>query len=112
MKTPSESAPEIEEIARQIEYSEISIRSIAEHLNVNQSHLLRVLRGERVCSRALREALAEFAKTIPGRRAQFEDSRLINAAVHMFFLKRGDFQSDIFSAGGHLKRAAEKEARE
>ena len=84
------------EIARRLDERHISIRSVAARLCVNQSHLLRVLRGDRPGSDDLRASLTELVESMPGLRSQEEQARLINAAVHVFFVKRGDFQSAVF----------------
>jgi transcriptional regulator with XRE-family HTH domain len=110
-KRSKEEAPQAEEIWRQLERKGISIHSIASRLQVNRGHLHRVLRGQRRGSRALLEALAELVEAMPGRRPQEESARLIDAAVHMFFLKRGDFDSEIFSAGAWRGQGTEKRRR-
>lgn len=44
----------------------------------------------------------QTAKNMPGRREERPDEveRLIDAATHVFFLKRGDFESAICAGGG------------
>jgi transcriptional regulator with XRE-family HTH domain len=90
--------PKYSALREQIQDRGISVRSIAQRVGVNQSHILRVLNGERPGSRALLASIAELVETMGDRRAQEEDGRLIRAAVHMFFLKRGNFESDIFNS--------------
>ena len=96
LKTPQTPLPDPFKIARRLDARGISVRAVAIHLGVNQSHLLRVLRGERPGSQALLDSLAELAETMPGRRSQEDVARLIGAAVHVFFVRRGDFESPLF----------------
>jgi transcriptional regulator with XRE-family HTH domain len=75
----------------------LSARAIATRLGVHPGHLQRVLTGEREGSRAFLKSVAEIAEAMPGRREERTDDvgRLIDAATHVFFLKRGDFESAI-----------------
>jgi transcriptional regulator with XRE-family HTH domain len=74
----------------------LSIRKLADHLNVNRAHLQRVLSRERPGSRAFRRAAADFLAATPATRRNDEiNGPLLDAAVHVFFLKRGHFQSPI-----------------
>jgi transcriptional regulator with XRE-family HTH domain len=87
----------ISEIRQHLDRRGISVHAVATALRVDPRHLRRVLSGERGGSRALLEAVAELVETMPGRRPQEDVGRLIDAAVHMFFLRRGDFESAVFA---------------
>ena len=92
---PPKLPPNPSDIRRRLEARGIAVRALAVRLGVNQTHLIRVLSGERPGSRRLLESMAELVETMPGRRPQDDVGRLIDAAVHVFFLKRGDFESEI-----------------
>jgi len=87
------------QLAWQLEYRGLSINAIAVRLGVDPRHLRRVLRGERPGSAELLESIADLIENMGNRRAQEEGCRLISAAVHMFFVKRGKFDSEIFGPG-------------
>jgi hypothetical protein len=75
----------------------ISTWTIARRLEIDNSHLTRVLAGKRPGSRALLQSVVDIAQGLASRRRSQDDlDRLISAAAHVFFLKRGAFQSDIF----------------
>jgi transcriptional regulator with XRE-family HTH domain len=84
-------------IRRRLEWRGISVHAIARSLGVDPRHLRRVLSGERPGSRALLKSVADLAETMSGRRPQEDVARLINAAVHVFFVKRGKFDSEVWS---------------
>ena len=74
----------------------ISSWAIASRLGVDHSHLVRVLAGKRPGSPALLRSVAEMAASIKRpRRSQEDIARLVDAATHVFFLKRGGFESEI-----------------
>jgi len=85
-------------IRAQIEASGIPITTLAARLDVSIPHLYRVMNGRRHGSPQLLRSLADIIETIPrkqdDRRSQ-DIQRLFNAAVHTFFLSRGDFESEI-----------------
>ncbi len=83
------------ELRLQLRLRGISVRAVAIRLGINQSHLLRVFAGTRPGSHELLDAVGELIDSIPIRHVQEEDMCLINAAVHMFFLKRGKFDSEV-----------------
>jgi transcriptional regulator with XRE-family HTH domain len=87
------------EIRREIEAAGVSIRTLAAQLDISRPHLTRVLRGRRAGSRELLQSVANLVATFPrrsGRRSR-DVHRLIDAATHVFFLSRGDFESEICS---------------
>ena len=87
-----------ETIRQYIERRRISYWTIANRLDIDHSHLARVLNGKRPGSAALLRSVAEMAESMDSpRRSQADVSRLIDAAAHVFFLKRGGFESDIFN---------------
>lgn len=92
MKRPP---PDPAYLRRRLEARGISMRAVAVQLGMDVGHLARVLRDQRPGSRALLDSVAELVEIMPGRRPQEDVARLINAAVHMFFLKRGDFESEM-----------------
>lgn len=96
-------------IRQYIEERGISARAIAARLGVHPGHLQRVLSGEREGSRAFLKAVAQMAESMPGRREEKPDDveRLIDAATHVFFLKRGNFESAICAGAG--RRRGDKE---
>jgi len=68
-------------------------------METDATHLRRVLTGQRKGSQALLQAVMDAAETMQGRRvhrSSDEVDHLIEAAAHMFFLQRGDFESAIF----------------
>jgi hypothetical protein len=76
----------------------ISSWSIARRLEIDHSHLHRVLMGERPGSPALLRSVAEMAESMKRRRPnQTNVDRLIDAAAHVFFIKRGCFDSEVFN---------------
>ncbi len=81
---------------------------------MHPAHLRRVLSGKREGSIALLRTVAEAIETIPGRprRRQEDIHRLIDAATHTFFLKRGDFESAICTDAAREKLGAARRARE
>jgi|HubBroStandDraft_1064217.scaffolds.fasta_scaffold632135_2 transcriptional regulator with XRE-family HTH domain len=105
-----EPLPSASDIRRQLQAKGISVHAIAARLKVNRAHLHRVLNGERAGSRALLESVAESAQAMASRRPQEDSARLIDAAVHVFFVKRGNFQSEIFNGAAH-RRANENKRR-
>ena len=92
-------------IRQYIDERGISARAIAARLGVHPGHLQRVLSGERPGSRAFLKRVAQAAESMPGRREERPDDveRLIAAATHVFFLKRGDFESAICEGAGRRK---------
>lgn len=92
------SPPTAESIHQYIRRRRLSTWTIATRLEIDHSHLVRVLTGKRHGSAALLRSVAEMAESLKRRRRSQDDvARLIGAASHVFFLKRGAFQSDIFS---------------
>jgi transcriptional regulator with XRE-family HTH domain len=83
----------------------ISVRAVATRMGIHPGHLQRVLSGKRAGSRKFLKSIADEIKGMPDRRHQRQDEveRLIDAATHMFFLKRGDFESAIFLRGSRKK---------
>ena len=86
-------------ILQYLQRRRISVWSVAMHLDTDPGHLRRVLTGRREGSQALLRAVLEAAMTMQGRpRRRHQDiDRLLHAATHMFFLKRGNFESAIFA---------------
>jgi len=93
------------ELRLQLRLRGISVRAVALRLGTNQSHLLRVFAGTRPGSHQLLDAVGALIDSIPIRHVQEEDMRLINAAVHMFFLKRGKFDSEVCHGPGARQSA-------
>jgi hypothetical protein len=90
-------APDPETVRQYLLRRRISTWCIAHRLGIDCSHLQRVLTGKRPGSAALLRSVIEMAESIKRpRRSQEDIGRLIDAAAHVFFLKRGGFQSDIF----------------
>jgi transcriptional regulator with XRE-family HTH domain len=83
----------------------LSVRAVAARLGVHPGHLQRVLIGERAGSRAYLQSVLAMARSMPDRRpAPVETgSRLLDAALHVFFLKRGDYES-VICAGARRRR--------
>jgi len=106
---PANPPPNPSDIRRRLEWRGISVHAVAVHMGMDPRHLRRVLNGERPGNRALLETIAELAETMPGRRPQEDVARFIDAAVHMFFLKRGKFESEIWTGAGPRKAAEEDE---
>jgi hypothetical protein len=75
----------------------ISVWAVAIAMRIDPAHLHRVLTGKRKGSPALFCAAAETAETLAPshKRNSKEDHRLIDAAMHSFFLRRGYFESSI-----------------
>jgi transcriptional regulator with XRE-family HTH domain len=102
-KHSSAPLPNRARILERFESRGISMRVAAAHLDVDHGHLSRVLHGDRPGSRALLESAAELAETIPPDEEnpqddtcrQYDICRLISAAAHLFFLKRGDFENEL-----------------
>ncbi len=87
-----------ETIRQYLQRRGISSWAIANRLDIDHSHLARVLNGKRPGSAALLRSVAEMAESMDRpHRSQADLTRLIDAAAHVFFLKRGGFESDIFS---------------
>lgn len=81
----------------------ISIWALARRMDIDQGHLRRVLQGQRPGSAKLLQEMWDTLQSMPGRRRRrvHEDiHRLVRAAVHVFFVNRGDFESDIFAEPG------------
>jgi len=97
MEPAPEPDPEI--ILWQLDREGISVRTIAEILEVDHGHLCRVLHGDRSGSRQLLQAAADLAATMTAeaRRRKPKVIPLIAAATHMFFIRRGIFESEIFT---------------
>jgi len=99
-------------IRQRLEELGISGYAVSARLKVHRTHLNRVLNGERR-GVALRRALAELLETeteaapAPGPPAHEDVVRLVDAATHMFFLKRGDFESEICRGLGRGRAAEE-----
>jgi len=90
--------PDPELILQRLQERGISVYSVAVQLGMNPGHLRRVLRGERLANAALLRAAAELAETVEqadAPRGPEDVERLIGAAVHVFLLKRGKFESAI-----------------
>jgi len=89
-------------IRQRLEANGVSLCKAAARVHANRRHIARVLKGQRPGSRALLESLAGLADLagtapIPASHPQADTTRLISAAVHLFFLKRGWFGSEICS---------------
>ena len=85
-------------LLRRLEQRGISVYAVAVRLRMNPGHLRRVLRGERPARVALLKSVAELAETMEeplAPRPSEDIQRLIAAAVHVFLLKRGRFESPI-----------------
>jgi transcriptional regulator with XRE-family HTH domain len=78
----------------------ISTAALALHLGVDRGHLHRILNGQRLGSTSLLRSIADFADNMPDSPVprQEEMKRLIDAATHMFFVRRGLFESSICAA--------------
>jgi transcriptional regulator with XRE-family HTH domain len=92
-------------IRQYLEQRQISARALAARMGVHPGHLQRVLTGEREGSREFLKAIVTAAERMPGRRREDPDDveRLIDAATHVFFLKRGDFESAICTGAGRRR---------
>ena len=112
-KHPSTPRPDRALILKRLETRGISVRAVAARLEVDRGHLLRVLNGARPGSRALIESAAALSESMPpdderkqkddiGR--QFDICRLISAAAHVFFLKRGDFENEMCNGAARRKK--------
>lgn len=95
-------------IRQYLERRQISTRALAARMGIHPGHLQRVLSGEREGSREFLKSVASAAESMQGPRQERPDDveRLIDAATHVFFLKRGDFESAI-CAGAGRKRGRE-----
>jgi len=94
MNTPANPAL----LLRRLEQQGISVSAVATRLRMDPAHLRRVLRGERPARAALLQSVAELAETMEEPRPPRDPEdieRLIEAAAHMFFLRRGRFESAI-----------------
>jgi hypothetical protein len=88
------------EILEYLEERRLSVWSVAMRMEVDPGHLRRVLNGQREGSDSLLQRAMETAEAMRPRRRdpRGEDTdRLIEAAAHVFFLKRGDFESAMFA---------------
>jgi transcriptional regulator with XRE-family HTH domain len=93
-------------IRQYLEQRQISVRALAARMGMHHhGHLLRVLRGEREGSREFLKSVVNAAESMQGPRQERPDDveRLIDAATHVFFLKRGDFESAICADAGRRK---------
>lgn len=92
-------------IRQYIDERGISAYAIAARLEIHPGHLRRVLSGERAGSPAFLKRVALAAESMPGRREERPDDveRLIDAATHVFLLKRGVFESAICDGAGRRK---------
>lgn len=93
--TGSTPPPERWLLLRRLEACGISIHAAAAQLGVDRGHLYRVLHGYRPGSRALLESVAGLVPA-DGVACQKDAGQLFDAAVHLFFIKRGRFESAIF----------------
>jgi hypothetical protein len=86
-------------VLQYLERRQISVWSVALRMEADPGHLRRVLTGRRAGSQALLRSVLETARAMPARphRRQEDFDRLIQAAAHVFFLRRGDFESAIFA---------------
>ena len=85
-------------LRQRLEGRRISVYAVAARLGKHPGHLARVLHGERPGSAALLQSVEQITESMldqPRRHRQEDIVRLIDAAVHVFFLKRGKFQSPI-----------------
>lgn len=79
-----------------LDFHRISLRAVAPRLGIDPSHLHRILAGQRAARPGLLQSIMEVAETLHGKARPEEDlQNLIDAATHVFFLKRGVFQSNI-----------------
>ena len=84
------------EFVRQyLERKGITSCAVASAMGVHPGHLQRVLNGERRGSTLLLQTALETAQSIPDQREQRDVIRLLDAATHLFFLKRGQFESPL-----------------
>jgi hypothetical protein len=93
------------EVAEYLQARRLSVWSVAIRMEVDPGHLRRVLAGQREGSQALLERALETAAAMRPRRrdpSKEETDRLIEAAAHMFFLKRGDFESAVFAEANEV----------
>ena len=102
-------------VRRRLEERGISVYAVATRLGMHPGHLRRVLRGERPGSAALLQSVADIAEAMPeqpqrrpDRRSSEDIGRLIEAAAHVFFLKRGKFESPICVGAGRRRGAEEQ----
>jgi len=101
--------PEPSVIRQELEDRGISARAVAANMGIHPSHLQRVLSGRREGSRRFLKSIVDAIERMPTRRRERppdDVERLIDAATHVFFLKRGDFESAICARG---ERHKEKE---
>jgi hypothetical protein len=86
-------------VLQYLERRQISVWAVAVRMEADPTHLRRVLTGRRAGSQALLRSVLETARSMPARphRRQEDTDRLIEAATHVFFLRRGDFESAIFA---------------
>ena len=86
-------------VLQYLEERHISIWAVARRMESDSTHLRRVLTGRREGSQELLRSVLENARAMPTRyhRRNEDTTRLIEAAAHIFFLQRGDFESAIFA---------------
>ena len=86
-------------VLQYLERRRISVWSVAMQMEADPTHLRRVLTGRREGSQALLSSVLRTARSMRARphRRQEDLDRLIEAATHVFFLRRGDFDSAIFT---------------
>lgn len=91
-------------VLQYLERRRISIWSVAMRMEADPTHLRRVLTGRRRGSQALFKSVLQTARSMPARphRRQEDTDRLIEAATHVFFLRRGDFESAIFAEADEI----------
>ena len=97
-------------IRKQLEERGIPMGAVAARLGIDRGHLHRILHDQRSASPEMLRSMAVLAASMPQRaRRHHEDAaRLIEAATHTFFLKRGVFESAI--CGGLCRgRAVDEE---
>lgn len=83
-------------VRQRIASKNLSQGAISDRVAVDRGHLGRVLRGERRVSSSLLAALEVATEEMAPRHVQEQSARLIDAAVHVFFLKRGINETPIF----------------
>jgi hypothetical protein len=90
-------------ITEALDQKGISIWALARKMDIDQGHLRRVLQGSRPGSAKLLQEMWDTIQAMQGRRRRriHDDlDRLVRAAVHVFFVQRGDFDSAIFAEPG------------
>jgi len=89
-----------------LEERQISVWAVAKRMDADSTHLRRVLTGRRPGSQELLKSVLDTAQSMPTRhrsRRHEDTERLIGAAAHMFFLRRGDFESAIFNEPNEME---------